>query len=148
MNLPMQGWMPESDDNTRPYGPAHYVPPGCDVVPDKHGIAYLALCGARCFPVYGNDASGRMARHRRCPSCERDLPESAKQTSQPRNGSNRPGTPTSSPSQPKMARPRTRPPTGVQGGSWGSNEMLRWTAASYSTYARELLGPPAFIIAS
>lgn len=65
--LPASRWIPEA--GTPPGAPrlAHYV----GEEPLRCGLVFLARCGAACFPFYGNDRTGRIHRHRRCPTCQR-----------------------------------------------------------------------------
>ena len=62
--LPPDGWIPES--GPEPHRRlAHYVGRG-EV---RLGLIYFASCGAGCFPFYGTDPAGKIARHTRCPQC-------------------------------------------------------------------------------
>jgi hypothetical protein len=38
-------------------------------VEGRYGREFVAVCGARCYPLYGSDPTGRLARHPRCSSC-------------------------------------------------------------------------------
>lgn len=73
--IPTSGWMPGVADTAGPTLPAHFVREGAEPVPGRYGREFVGACGARCYPLYGSDPTGRLARHPRCtecaPSCQR-----------------------------------------------------------------------------
>ncbi|SFB61960.1 hypothetical protein SAMN05216266_12946 [Amycolatopsis marina] len=69
MSVPAAGWMPGVSLHAGPTAPAHFVLPDAETVEGPYGREFIAVCGARCFPLYGNDPSGRLARHPRCSAC-------------------------------------------------------------------------------
>ena len=76
MSAPAAGWMPGVSLHAGPTPPAHYVLPDAETVEGAYGREFIGVCGARCFPLYGKDPTGRLARHPRCSACIlRTLPE-------------------------------------------------------------------------
>jgi hypothetical protein len=56
------GWLPDAADASC----THYVPANHDEVPYAYGTALVAVCGARCIPVYPGD---QLAALPHCPNC-------------------------------------------------------------------------------
>jgi hypothetical protein len=55
--------------------PAHYVEPGTELAPCRHGRGYLSACGAAyCLPIYGWDRNARIYAHKTCPECAATAP--------------------------------------------------------------------------
>lgn len=75
MILPLQGWMPESSADPDAITPAHYVPPGAQIELAQYGYDLIAACGRSAFPIYAADTGRQVARHPRCPDCDRLLRE-------------------------------------------------------------------------
>ncbi|WP_254125198.1 hypothetical protein [Amycolatopsis sp. CA-230715] len=63
--LPPDRWIPAVDSTRLAPGLAHRVAEH----PLRHGLVYLALCGAACLPFYGKDPDRRIDRHARCGRC-------------------------------------------------------------------------------
>ncbi|WP_158880625.1 hypothetical protein [Amycolatopsis anabasis] len=63
--LPESGWIPEAGTPAGAVRRAHYV--GNHPLPC--GLVFIALCGTACFPFYGRDRAGKIARHPCCEKC-------------------------------------------------------------------------------
>lgn len=65
--LPKELWIPEAATAPGRVRKAHYA----GQRPIRCGLVYLAMCGAACYPYYGRDSAGKIARHPPCAACQR-----------------------------------------------------------------------------